>query len=71
MSNGEVIESARAAERLSECDLHTLLREQEVVDRREVKELYLEPGGKPGLLVHEWARETQKKDLQRVLEAKE
>jgi uncharacterized membrane protein YcaP (DUF421 family) len=66
LTSGETIRSGQASERLSEGDIEMLQRSSSVEDSREVKALYIEPSGGAGIILHDWAREAQRRDLPRV-----
>lgn len=61
--DGEAVKEALAAERLSQDELASLLRQQGIDDLAEVKLAYLEPTGRLGVVRQEWARTAQRGDL--------
>jgi uncharacterized membrane protein YcaP (DUF421 family) len=69
MRNGRLIEPAMRHEQMNETDAEMLLREQLGLERErwvEVKSARIEPSGRPSVLRHQWAREAQKKDRDRL-----
>jgi uncharacterized membrane protein YcaP (DUF421 family) len=74
MRNGRLIEPAMRREQINEKDAEMLLRQQSGLTREgwiEVKSARIEQDGKPSVLMHEWAKEAQKKDRDSLPEVKQ
>lgn len=67
VEHGRIDHEALARERLSETELWSNLRAQEVDDLREVKRATLEPSGHVSVLLEDWAKPLQKRDLDAAL----
>jgi uncharacterized membrane protein YcaP (DUF421 family) len=67
--DGEPVRRGLRRERLNERDVKAMLRQQAGLERERWDEVALaivEPGGELAVKRHEWARETQKKDVERL-----
>jgi uncharacterized membrane protein YcaP (DUF421 family) len=63
VEHGQIHREALAAERLSEDELWSNLRMQGVEDLAEVRQACLEPSGHVSVLLEDWARPIEKRDL--------
>lgn len=68
---GEPQQEELRSAHLSKTDLHFLLRTSGIDDMREVRAGTVELSGEPGILKRIWAKHAQKKDLERVKEARD
>src|SRR5687768_13826508 len=66
VEHGEIQHDHLAAERLNEAELWTALREDGIEDIKEVKLAMLEPDGRISVILEEWAKPLEKRDLERA-----
>lgn len=73
MRDGSLLRTAMRKERINEKEAEEMLRERELVRERwaEVKSARVETSGRPSVLKHEWAKTVEKRDLDKLKEAKE
>jgi uncharacterized membrane protein YcaP (DUF421 family) len=65
---GSLVKAGMRRERVNEQEVAALLRQNSIADEREVKIGTLEVSGELGIIEQEWAKEAQKRDLERVRE---
>jgi uncharacterized membrane protein YcaP (DUF421 family) len=66
IEKGKIIKEAMAKERLTEEELWSQLRINEIEDLNEIEKATLEPDGKISIIQQNWAKPIQKSDLQEI-----